>query len=75
MRRILIVLALLCLPACAGSKPAAVDWPALIQDAAPTFEAGKCGPQIVWLKEVAVYDSAVIEGKLTVRRKCAESPK
>lgn len=75
MKRILICGALFLGGCSAAGKPAPVDWPALIQDAAPSFESGKCGPALVWTKEIAVYDSAIVEGKLTIRRQCAEPSK
>ena len=65
MRYLSIIL--LVLVGCSSSQ-----WGDLVQDATPTFRTGECGPELVWTKEVAVYDTAVVEGRVIVRKKCVE---
>lgn len=57
-----------------GEDSRRIDWTDLADKAAPSFEAGECGPALVWRKEVAVYEEVVVEGVLTVRRKCEAKP-
>ena len=66
MRYLSIILLLLA--GCASSG----QWGDLVQDATPTFRTGPCGPELVWTKEVAVYDTAVVEGRVVVKKKCVE---
>jgi len=46
------------------------SWADLAEDATPSFRSGPCGPELVWRKEVAVYDAAIVEGVVVVKQKC-----
>ena len=61
------------LSGCASSG--ALDWPALARGATPEFRTGNCGPEVVWIKTVAVYETAEVEARLIVRPKCKEVEK
>ena len=58
-----------CLTGCAGAQK--TDWAALATDAAPEFRVGKCGPELVWIKDIEVYSDVEVVGELKVRRKCS----
>lgn len=74
MKRLLFVLLLTAcaLPACATNTAKPIDWTDLAVEAAPDFRMGECGPELVWTRDIAIYDRVEVEGQLTVRPKCGD---
>ena len=69
MRMIAIIMGLgLVLAGCGSS----MDWTALAVDAVPEFKPGGCGPELRWVKTIAVHSTAEIEGVLIVRPRCKD---
>lgn len=69
MKKSIIIIALV-LGGCSGAQK--TDWAGLAVDATPEFKAGKCGPEVVWTKDLEVYADVEVVGQLTLRRKCSE---
>ena len=70
MRLFLLSVLLLLLTGCASAPKA--DWLSIVKESSPTFSKDKCGPVVTFSKEVTVYEDAVVEGSLTLKRKCPE---
>ena len=69
MRSILLIL-MVCVSGCSSAQK--VDWTSLATDATPTIKEGKCGPELEWTKDLAIYTTGVeVVGSLVVRKKCS----
>ena len=63
-----LTLTVLTVTGCASTPKA--DWLSIVKESSPTFSQDKCGPVITFTKEVTVYRDAVVEGSLTLKKRC-----